>query len=71
VGLELLVEASPEFREWVIYAPAARPVVCLEPYTGTTNAVNLQAQGVDAGLVVLEPGGTWSATIRTSLRRVD
>jgi aldose 1-epimerase len=68
LGLELVVEAGPEFREWVIYAPAARPVVCLESYTGTTNAVNLQAQGIDAGLVVLEPGATWRGTIRTSLR---
>ncbi len=67
-GLQLLVEASPEFREWVIFAPTERPVVCLEPYTGTTNAVNLQAQEIDAGLVVLEPGATWSGTIRTSLR---
>jgi aldose 1-epimerase len=68
-GLELLVEASPVFREWVIYAPTERPVVCLEPYTGTTDAVNLHHQGVDAGLVVLEPGATWEGTIRTSLRR--
>ncbi|MGH2355505.1 MAG: aldose 1-epimerase [Chloroflexota bacterium] len=68
-GLELIVEASPEFREWVIYAPTGRPVICLEPYTGTTNAVNLQNQGVDAGLVVLEPGAAWTGTIRTSLRR--
>lgn len=71
VGLQILVEASPDFREWVIFAPTERPVVCLEPYTGTTNAVNLQDQGVDAGLVVLEPGATWSGTIRTSLRPVD
>jgi aldose 1-epimerase len=68
VSLELLVEASPEFREWVIYAPTERPVVCLEPYTGTTDAVNLQPRGVDAGLVVLDPGATWTGTIRTSLR---
>jgi aldose 1-epimerase len=67
-GLELRVEASPEFREWVIYAPTTRPVVCLEPYTGTTDAVNLQPRGVDAGLVVLDPGASWSGTIRTSLR---
>jgi aldose 1-epimerase len=68
VALQLTVEASPEFREWVIFAPAARPVVCLEPYTGTTNAVNLAAQGIDAGLLVLEPGATWTGVIRTSLR---
>ena len=67
-GLRLLVEASPEFREWVIFAPPGRPVVCLEPYSGTTNAVNLQAEGVDAGLVVLDPGGTWTGEVRFSLR---
>jgi aldose 1-epimerase len=68
-GLQLIVEAGPEFREWVIFSPLGRPVVCLEPYTGTTNAVNLQAQGVDAGLVVVQPGATWQGTIRTFLRR--
>ncbi|HEX2036973.1 MAG TPA: aldose 1-epimerase [Chloroflexota bacterium] len=69
-GLELMVEASPEFREWVLYAPTSRAVVCLEPYTGTTNAVNLEPQGIDAGLVVLDPGQEWSGVIRTSLRSV-
>ncbi len=67
-GLELAVQASPAFREWVLYAPRARPVICLEPYTCTTNAVNLQPQGIDAGLVVLEPGGSWIGIIRTFLR---
>ena len=67
-GLQLIVEAGPEFREWVIFAPLRRAVVCLEPYTGTTNAVNLQRQGVDAGLVVGPPGGEWRGTIRTLLR---
>jgi aldose 1-epimerase len=69
VGLEVAVEASPEFREWVLYAPTTRPVICLEPYTCTTNAINLQEQGIDAGLIVLEPGATWHGTIRTSLRQ--
>jgi aldose 1-epimerase len=68
-GIQLIVEAGPEFREWVIFAPLGRPVICLEPYTGTTNAVNLQREGVDAGLVVVEPGQEWRGTIRTLLRR--
>lgn len=67
-NLRLLVEASPEFREWVIFAPPFRPVVCLEPYTGTTNAVNLQNDGIDAGLVVIEPGSSWTGEVRFSLR---
>lgn len=68
-GLILLVEAGPMFRDWVIFAPHARPVICLEPYTMTTNAVNLQPQGVDAGLIVLQPGESWTGIIRTSLHR--
>jgi len=67
-GNEIAVEASPEFREWVLYAPTTRRVICLEPYTGTTNAVNLQNDGVDAGLVVLAPGDSWAGEIRISLR---
>jgi len=69
-GLELAVQASSAFREWVLYAPQTRPVVCLEPYTCTTNAVNLQPQGIDAGLLMLEPGASWRGTIRTLLRPV-
>lgn len=68
-GLELFVEASPEFREWVLYAPRDRPVVALEPYTCTTDAANLSARGVDSGLIALGPGETWRATLTFGLRR--
>lgn len=67
-GIQIVMEAGPEFRHWVIYAPHSRPVICLEPYTGTTNAVNLQPEGVDAGLVALAPGAVWAGTIRTRVR---
>ena len=67
-GLQIIMEAGPEFRHWVIFAPLGRPVVCLEPYTGTTNAVNLANEGVEAGLVVLGSGEEWKGTIRTSVR---
>ena len=46
------------FRELVMYTPPGRPdVISLEPYTQTTDAINLQARGVRAGLRVLRPGG--------------
>ena len=67
-GTQIIMEAGPEFRHWVIFAPRDRPVICLEPYTGTTNAVNLANEGVAAGLVVLGPGEAWKGTIRTSVR---
>lgn len=45
------------FRELVVYTPPAKPdVISLEPYTQTTDAINLQARGVDAGLRVLAHG---------------
>ena len=63
-GVQIVVEADSGFREWVLYAPESRPIVCFEPYTGTTDAVNLQARGVDAGLVVLKPGEALAGTMR-------
>lgn len=46
------------FRELVMYTPPNRPdVISLEPYTQTTDAINLQARGIAAGLRVLEHGG--------------
>ncbi len=45
------------FRELVVYTPPSDPdVISLEPYTQTTDAINLQTQGKDAGLRVLKHG---------------
>ena len=63
-NIQIVVEADSAFREWVLFAPDSRPVVCFEPYTCTTDAANLQGRGVDAGLEVLEPGGVLSGTMR-------
>lgn len=52
------------FRDQVIFTPPHREAVCLEPYTCITDAINLQQQGVDAGLIVLPPGATWEGWLR-------
>lgn len=59
----ITISASGAFREWVIFAPLSRPVICLEPYTCTTDAVHLAARGVDSGLITLAPGARWEGTI--------
>jgi aldose 1-epimerase len=52
------------FRELVVYTPPAHAdVIALEPYTQTTDAINLQARGIDAGLRVLGHGGQDTFTI--------
>ena len=62
-GVEIAVISDEAFKEFVIYAPLDRDVVCLEPYTCATDAFNLETQGIDAGVIVLEPGESWSGTI--------
>ena len=45
------------FRELVVYTPSNQPdVIAVEPYTQTTDAINLQSRGIDAGLRVLKHG---------------
>lgn len=58
---------SSAFRELVLFTPPHRRAICLEPYTCTTDAVNLQRRGVDAGWLVLEPGEKWMAVVELSL----
>jgi aldose 1-epimerase len=59
--IELLT--SPEFRESVVFVPPHRRAVCVEPYTCVTDAVNLQARGVDAGWRELAAGQRWSGVV--------
>ena len=51
------------FREIVAFTPPWASAVCLEPYTCMTNAINLQQQGLDAGLQILPPGESWTGRI--------
>ena len=62
-SLEIALEigADPAFGEFVVYAPAERPVVALEPYTCAPDAFNLAARGIAAGMRELAPGQTFEA----------
>ena len=47
---EFLLGFDRGFRELVVYTPPGRgDVISLEPYTQTTDAINLQARGVAGG----------------------
>jgi aldose 1-epimerase len=62
-GVTLRLRCSASFREMVVFTPGNRQAVCIEPYTCTTDAVNLQARGVDAGWRVLPSGGRWTGVV--------
>lgn len=54
---ELRLGFDRNIRELVVYTPPGAPdVVSIEPYTQTTDAINLQPRGIDAGLRTLAHG---------------
>lgn len=69
LGAEFRLNFDHNYRELVVFTPPAKPgVIAVEPYTQTTDAINLQARGIDAGLRILEPGASdslriWMTTI--------
>ncbi len=69
-GLSLVTRCSEDFRDWVVFTPPHRQAVCLEPYTCITDAVNLQAHGVDTGLKALAPGERWSGWVQWEAREI-
>lgn len=69
LGAEFRLGFDRNFREIVVYTPPGPGgVIAIEPYTQTTDAINLQARGVDAGLRVLKHGAqdTLLITMSTS-----
>jgi aldose 1-epimerase len=66
-GAALRLHAGPEFRDLVIFTPPHRQAFCLEPYTCTTDAINLQARGIEAGWRVLPPGQRWRAVVELTI----
>lgn len=66
-GHTLRVLCSPGFREQVVFTPPHRDAFCIEPYTCVTDAINLKTQGIDSGLLLLEPGQSWKGAIQLEL----
>ncbi|HYB89592.1 MAG TPA: aldose 1-epimerase [Candidatus Binataceae bacterium] len=59
IAIELRADAP--FGDLVVYAPAGRPVIALEPYTCAPDAFNLAARGIESGMRKLEPGESFEA----------
>ena len=59
----LRIFADAAFRELVLFTPAHRQAVAIEPYTCSADASNLAARGIDSGWRTLSPGQTWAARV--------
>lgn len=54
---EVFLEFDRAFRELVVFNPPGSPdQISVEPYTQTTDAINLANRGIDGGLRILEHG---------------
>ena len=51
--------ADESFRELVLFVPAHRQAVAIEPYTCSADASNLAARGLSTGWRGLQPGEEW------------
>jgi aldose 1-epimerase len=66
--VELRMNSSPAFQEMVVFTPPHRQAFCIEPYTCTTDAINLQPRTPDAGLLVLAPGQKWKGIVEMAVQ---
>lgn len=60
---KLEVWTSADFKESILFTPPHRQAICIEPYTCTTDAVNLQAKQIDAGWRELPVGAEWAGSV--------
>jgi aldose 1-epimerase len=51
------------FRECVVYTPPSREAICIEPYTCVPDCFDLARRGIDAGLRIVPPGGSFSTWV--------
>ncbi len=70
LGAEFQLSFDPGYRELVVFTPPGKPgVIAVEPYTQTTDAINLHTREIDGGLRVLEPGS--SETFHLRMTTID
>jgi aldose 1-epimerase len=70
----LQVRLSSSLRRLVVFTNAARDSVAIEPVSHVNNALNLMAAGADAaqlGLVILQPGESFSAEMTIEVERMS
>lgn len=61
---KITVMLGPKYQNAVVYAPAGRDIVCLEPMSGPTDAFNLAHNGTYHDLQTIPSRGEWHETFR-------
>jgi aldose 1-epimerase len=67
-GCTVAQRFDTSFRECVVYTPPHREAICIEPLTCVPNCFELARQGIDAGLKIVPPGGSFTAGVNIQLQ---
>jgi aldose 1-epimerase len=68
-GVDVRIAADRACGFVVVYVPAGRDFLAIEPVTHMTDAFNRAARGArDTGVRTLRPGATFSVTMRIFVR---
>jgi aldose 1-epimerase len=71
-SVAIQVRARPGFQTFVVYSPADRNALCLEPWTCTANMFQLAAAGYEhSGMILLQPGNEWVGEMKISLESIE
>jgi aldose 1-epimerase len=66
-GLTVTQRFDRTFRECVVYMPPHREAICIEPYTCVAGAFALGEKGIDAGVRIIPPGGSFTARVEIAV----
>jgi aldose 1-epimerase len=66
-GITMNQRFDSAFRECVVYTPPHREAICIEPLTCVPNCFELSSRGIDAGLKIVPPGGSFSARVEINV----
>ena len=66
-ALTMTIRSSDAFREFVVYTPQHRQAICIEPYTCVPGPFELAQRGIDAGLLILQPGEEKRAVVEIAV----
>src|SRR5262249_49431800 len=63
-GCTITQRFDTKFRECVVYTPPHREAICIEPLTCVPNCFELAQLGIDSGLKIVPPGGSFTAGVK-------
>jgi len=67
-----LVESFPDhYRYCIVYTPANREAMAIEPYTGAPDPFRAPSLGLDPNLIVLDPGKSWTSSVTINLEAIS